>query len=145
MTYNETKILLWSSSTFRSDNAIWSGDLEIDDITTTFSSHLTLSEPTLATSYVANHILQVTPSGIYLNNVVRRQVSAHQRIVQASVVGNDMIVVVYSDPGEWSLWRVTVAVNESVEEDVENTISFSFGGQLQLPSEPTAIRLLHFQ
>ena len=104
-----------------------------------------LSEPTLATSYVANHILQVTPSGIYLNNGVRRQVSLHQRVVKASVVGNDMILVVHSDPGEWNLWCVSIVVDHSFEEDVEDTISISFGGQLPLPSEPTAIRLIHFQ
>lgn len=144
MTYNETKFLHWFSSTSRSNNPIWSRDFEIDDITTTYSTHLMLSEPTLATSCIANHILQVTPSGIYFNNVFRRQMSSHQRVVQASVAGNDVIWVVYSDPGEWTLWCVSFVVDDSGEGDVEGTMSYS-GRQIQLPSEPTAIRLVHFR
>lgn len=144
MTYNETKFLHWSSSTSRLNSPIWSGDFEIDDITTTYSNHFMLSEPTLATSCVANHILQVTPSGIYLNNVFRRQMGSHQRVVQASVMGNDVIWVVYSDPGEWILWCVSFLLDDSVEGDVEGTISYS-ARQTQLLSEPTAIRLLQFR
>jgi hypothetical protein len=145
MTYNETKILRWTSTEPRSNNTIWSGDLEIDDITPTLATHLMLSEPTLATSFVAGSILQITPSGIYFNETVRRQVSAQERIVQASVMGKDMILVVYNDSGVWTLWSVSVVVDQPDEGSPNGGISFSFNGQTELPREPSAIRLFHFQ
>ena len=145
MTYNETKILRWTSPEPRSNNMIWSGDLEIDDITPTLANHLSLSEPTLATSLVAGSILQITPSGMYFNDTVRKQVSAQERIVQASVVGKDIILVVYNDSGVWTLWSITVDVTHPSEGSQGDDISFSFKGQIDLPREPSAIRLIHFQ
>ena len=145
MTYNETKILRWTSSAPRTNHRIWSGDLEIDDITPTLTDHLMLSEPTLAASFVAGSILQITPSGIYFNETIRRQVSAQERIVQASVVGKHMILVVYSDSGVWTLWSVIVEVNPSDEGSSDGGVSFLFKTQTKLPREPSAIRLLQFQ
>lgn len=145
MTYNETKVLRWTSLASRTNHRIWSGDLEIDDITPTLSDHLMLSEPTLATSFVAGGILQVTPSGLYFSETVRRQVSAQERIVQASIVGKDMILVVYNDSGIWTLWSVSVEANQSAEGTPDAGVSFLFRGQTELLREPSAIRLLHFK
>src|SRR5438552_2897739 len=87
MTYNETKILRWTSSTPRSAGILWTGALDIDDYTQNLSASYMVSEATLDAGLIDHDIIQVTSSGIYISDAPCRRCGSQERIVQATVTG----------------------------------------------------------
>jgi hypothetical protein len=133
MTHNDTKILRWRSTTPRTNGLLWTGELDIDDITQQLSVSYPISEATLATALLDYGILIVTPSGVYLGDV-SRQWGPQERIVQATIVESEVALVIYNEIGQWRLLTLQIMQNGS-------EISFQEYKSTILPREPTAIKL----
>jgi hypothetical protein len=106
LTYNETKVFHWRSPTSRSDGVVWSGELDIDDITDAIGAHISTSEQTLATGLSNGVIFQVTPTGLYSS--YEPGIPRQDRIIQASTLGEDLALVTYNETGSWSLWSMSI-------------------------------------
>jgi hypothetical protein len=134
MTHNETKFLRWTSPTPRANGRLWTGDLDIDDYTQNLSTSYVISESTLATGLTKNGIIQVSPSGIYLGDRVWRRAGPEERIVQAAIVGSEIVVVVYDESGQWNLVSLQIIQSGSEITLVETP-------SVALPREPTTLKL----
>jgi hypothetical protein len=85
---------------------VWSGELDIDDITDAIGTRISTSEQTLATGLSNGVIFQITPTGVYSNYEPGR--SRQDRIIQASVLGDVIAIVTKTDAGSWSLWSMSI-------------------------------------
>jgi hypothetical protein len=117
MTYNETKLLHWRSQTSRKSGEMWSGDLDIDDLTET--NAIMVSEPTLACCLVGPSLIQITPRGVYLNGVAAKEVTVEERIVQASILDHDLALLLYHQSGSWGLLHLCAIESNPTEPRIE--------------------------
>jgi hypothetical protein len=159
LTYNETKVFHWRSPTSRSDGVVWSGELDIDDITDAIGTRISTSEQTLATGLSNGVIFQITPTGVYSNCEPGR--SRQDRIVQASVLGDDIALVTKNEAGSWSLLSMNIkdlipigfipdsSVSESdtlVAIPQDQAAQASLGQHHELEGqEPTALKLFLYR
>lgn len=139
MTYNETKILHWKSETSRANGELWSGELDIDDLTEMNS--MVTSEPTLTCALFEGSMVQVTPSGVYINGIVAKQLRVDERIVQADISGSDLVLVVYRESGEWQLSHIIFVPGTASEA----AVSLSDGEEIQLAREASVVKILTYR
>jgi hypothetical protein len=111
----------------------WAGDLDIDDYTAHLSATYPISEATLTTALTDNGILIVTSSGVYLGKFSKKW-NVQERIVQASIVGSEIALVIYDEIGQWRLLALHILQNGS-------EISLLEGMSVPLPREPTVAKL----
>jgi hypothetical protein len=94
-------------------------------------------EPTLATGLIRDDIIQVTPSGVYFRKETPRTVEDGDRIIQASICGDKITLVVYHEIGSWTLMYFRV------EQDDEGIPLLVPGNSHSLEAEPSVIKLVN--
>lgn len=138
MTYNETKLLHWDSPTSRKSGEIWSGYLDIDDLTETKA--IMTSEPTLACSLFRGSMVQITPKGVYLNGIAAKEVNTYERIVHADILEQNLALVIYHQTGNCTLVHLRLVEESSLE----TTIGLPELQETQLPREASTLKLLKY-
>src|SRR5271169_4629045 len=93
MTHDETKILHWSSPHSRMSGIPWSGELDVEEITT---DTMTFDQGSLACALVHGHILQVTSAAVYLHPDITLPCTEDERIIHASIWEDNLVVVLHT-------------------------------------------------
>src|SRR5947207_12299305 len=92
MTHNETKILRWSTPETRLTGRSWSGELDVEEVTT---DAMVYNDSTLLTHLVHGRVLQITPSAVHLHPDITIPCDNENRIIHASCYDNNVAVLLH--------------------------------------------------